>query len=247
MSLGADFLATGHYCHTQGGRLFQGKDPGKDQSYFLQAVSSQSLQKVLFPLGQLLKSQVRQIAKDRGLPCHNRRDSTGICFIGERPFQDFLKNYLPVKKGFFRSLDGKIQGEHLGVPYYTLGQRRHLGLGGQGAPWYVVAKDLASNTVYVERGREHPKLYSIDLETEKPHWIHKPSLPQKMEAKIRYRQKNQSCEIHPLEDGGLRLRFQDPQWAPTACQYVAIYQGEECLGGASIRRVLSMGEQKQLS
>lgn len=239
MELGADYLATGHYCQTQQiegrQRLVKGLDPGKDQSYFVYTLKEEILKKVLFPVGGLMKSEVREIAKKHGLATHDKKDSTGICFIGERNFRNFLSQYLEAKPGPFKLLDGTTVGRHSGVAYYTLGQRKGLGLGGQGEPWFVVAKDVSKNVVYVERGEEHPALYADYLLATEPSWVAEPPVfPKKCTAKIRYRQNDQACTVSLQDDGKLRVDFDEPQRAITPRQSVVFYEGNVCLGGAII-------------
>lgn len=246
--LGADYLATGHYCQhkiIQGeSMLVKGLDPGKDQSYFLYAISQAPLEKVLFPLGHLLKSQVRELAREAGLATKDKKDSTGICFIGERNFKNFLGNYLAPKKGEFRTLDEQVVGEHSGAQFYTTGQRKGLGLGGQGEPWFVVKKDMESNVVYVERGERHAALYSDELWANEWTWIarkFRPTLPLKCFAKSRYRQADQSCTLMSLENGQAHIVFDIPQRSLTLRQSVVLYldlEGERvCLGGGMISHV----------
>ena len=239
MELGADFLATGHYCRTDGTKLIKGIDPNKDQSYFLNAIDGRVLKKVLFPIGHLLKRQVREIAAENNLPTSDKKDSTGICFIGERNFTNFLSQYIPAKEGTFRTLEQKIVGRHRGVAYYTLGQRRHLGLGGPGERWYVVQKDIEKNIVYVERGPTHPAMYCDDLIAVDPSWVGvtAPSYPFKCKAKVRYRQKDQDCLVDKIPGSHkLKVRFTVPQRAIVPRQSIAFYQGDICLGGASIEQ-----------
>ncbi len=246
LRLGGDFLATGHYCRTglRDGvtRLLKGSDPNKDQSYFLCMTRHEALSRTLFPVGGLLKPQVRQIAENLKLPTARKKDSTGICFIGERDFRPFLQKYLQAQPGQFRLLDGTPVGQHHGSAYYTLGQRKGLGLGGQGEPWFVVAKDHARNLVYVERGTDHPALYASELRAEAPFWVagQAPApagTALKCAAKVRYRQADQGCTATVLEDGRLHVAFDEPQRAITPGQSVVLYQGDECLGGAIIREV----------
>jgi tRNA-specific 2-thiouridylase len=202
---------------------------------------SAALSRTLFPVGDLPKPEVRRIAEELKLPTARKKDSTGICFIGERDFRPFLQKYLQAQPGDFRNLDGKKVGTHHGSAYYTLGQRKGLGLGGQGEPWFVVAKDHAQNIVYVERGTDHPALYSQGLQAEAPFWIAGAApmeVGQELEctAKVRYRQTDQPCFAQVLPDGSLSVRFPEPQRAVTPGQSVVLYQGEECLGGAIIRQ-----------
>lgn len=238
LELGADYLATGHYCRTDGKRLLKGVDSKKDQSYFLCSIDGRVLDRVLFPIGHLEKSQVRAIARAHGIPTMAKKDSTGICFIGERKFQEFLKGYLPARPGNFCLLDGTVAGQHQGMCYYTIGQRKHLGLGGEGPPWFVVGKDIEKNVVYVERGKDHPALWSQFIEASQPVWIKDmPQLPLRCKVKIRHRQEDQACFVELAECGKLlRLRFDQPQKGVAPSQYVAFFLGEECLGGAVIER-----------
>lgn len=236
MSMGADYLATGHYAKTLDGLLYKAQDAAKDQSYFLSAVSKEALSRVLFPLGGLLKSEVREIARQHGLPTHAKKDSTGICFIGERKFQPFLARYISSQKGQFKTPEGEVVGEHLGACFYTLGQRKHLGLGGEGPPWYVVGKDMQTNSVFVARDHDHPLLFSSRLVAENPHWIGEgPQEKMSVKAKVRYRQADQECEVNFARDGKLEVEFAQPQRAATPGQTIAFYQGDRCLGGATIR------------
>jgi tRNA-specific 2-thiouridylase len=246
MELGADYLATGHYARVLraadgSATLGRGVDTGKDQSYFLHAVNSQALSKVLFPVGELQKSEVREIARRYDLATKDKKDSTGICFIGERDFREFLSRYVPAKPGSFRNLAGERVGEHVGSAFYTLGQRKGLGLGGQGEPWFVVAKDSVSNTVFVERGTEHPALFANELWAKNPTWVlGNPCLKTgsfKGTAKVRYRQTDQVCEVSMQDDGSYHVRFEAEQRAVTPGQFVVFYEGETCLGGAVIDRV----------
>lgn len=239
LELGADYLATGHYCQTNEGKLFKGLDPDKDQSYFLHAVSGKALQKVLFPIGHLTKKEVRKLAKEHGLATSEKKDSTGICFIGKRDFKPFLAQYVDTKPGHFETLHGQIVGKHDGLAFYTLGQRKGMGLGGEGEAWYVVGKDIKRNVVLVERGAEHPALYADELTAHQDTWIaDKPeSFPYRCSAKIRYRQLDQSCVIESMQDGLLHIRFDTPQRAATPGQSIVFYKNNECLGGAIIQTI----------
>jgi tRNA-specific 2-thiouridylase len=243
--LGADFLATGHYARSKivGGRgaLFKGADRSKDQSYFLHAVSAEALAETVFPLGDLQKAEVRKIARDSGLSIYNKKDSTGICFIGERPFREFLASYLPANPGPMRTPDGEEIGTHQGLMYYTLGQRQGLGIGGRNdrgeEPWYVVAKDVEHNVLIVAQG-EHELLFSDWLVANEASWIGAPpgglEAGLKCQAKIRYRQEDQACVVVPLEDSALEVRFECAQKAVAPGQFVVFYDGDQCLGGAVI-------------
>lgn len=198
MALGADYLATGHYCQADNGRLIKGVDTGKDQSYFLYAVRSDVLANVQFPIGALEKKVVREIAKAYGLATSEKKDSTGICFIGERNFREFLATYIESTKGnYVRLDDGEVVGVHNGQCFYTIGQRKGLGLGGPGGPWFVAKKDAETNTVYVVEGENHPALYYTELWAQDIHWISgkAPELPLYCKAKIRYRQQDQDCLV----------------------------------------------------
>ena len=240
--LGADFIATGHYvrkaCQDGETRLLKGVDPNKDQSYFLHAIESEQIARSLFPVGELEKPEVRAIAREQGFITHNKKDSTGICFIGERRFRDFLQQYLPAQPGPIHSVDGLPLGQHQGLMYYTIGQRQGLGIGGTATgsdePWYVVDKDLAGNRLIVAQGSQHPDLFKPGLRLSGIHWINTPpSLPYQCQAKTRYRQADQRCRIDPDGDG-FRVSFDIPQRAITPGQSVVFYNGEHCLGGGII-------------
>ena len=244
LALGADRIATGHYARVRraaGGRveLLKAADASKDQSYFLHRLTQEQLAPVDFPLGDLAKRRVREIAREAGLPTHAKRDSTGICFIGERPFREFLARYLPRDPGPMLTPDGREVGRHLGLAYYTLGQRQGLGLGGTRggaeAPWFVAAKDLARNALVVVQGHDHPLLHADRVDAIEPHWIAgtAPALPQRLAAKTRYRMADASC-IVARSGNGVRAAFDAPQFAPTPGQYLVLYDGDACLGGAII-------------
>lgn len=238
LGLGADYIATGHYARLMQRdgrpRLLKGRDANKDQSYFLYALRSAQLERVLFPLGDLTKPQVRRLARETGLPNHDRPDSTGICFIGERDHRDFLARYLKPEPGDIRTLNGTLKGRHDGLAFYTIGQRHGLGIGGAGDPWYVVAKDPATRTLYVEQG-EHPALYSDALIATDLSWINAaPPAGSTLIAKTRYRQSDQACRLALDDAGGMRIQFSQPQRAVTPGQAVVLYAGEECLGGGTI-------------
>lgn len=245
--LGGILLATGHYArvvhHAGQTELHKARDSNKDQSYFLHAVSADALAETLFPLGDLLKCQVRELARAHGLSNYDKKDSTGICFIGERPFREFLSTYLPANPGPIQTPEGKKIGEHHGLMYYTLGQRQGLGVGGRrdagGEPWYVAAKNVRDNALIVVQGN-HPLLYSDALEASQASWIG--AAPKAIvngedfscQVKIRYRQRDQSCSVVPLPDGRLSVTFDAPQRAVAPGQYAVFYAGERCLGGAVI-------------
>jgi tRNA-specific 2-thiouridylase len=245
LRLGAARFATGHYARIDTGtdpvRLLRGLDPGKDQSYFLHAVGAAALARSLFPVGTLHKAEVRRMARDHGLPVSGKKDSTGICFIGERPFRRFLENYLPAQPGRIETPEGVLLGEHRGLMFYTLGQRAGLGLGGRRghaeSPWYVAAKDLAHNTLVVVQGHDHPLLMSTQLETEAVAWVAgRPPAPSfDCTAKCRYRQADVPCQVEVAADGRARVAFGFPQRAVTPGQYAVFYLGDCCLGGGVIR------------
>ena len=244
VALGAERIATGHYARveTRGGRqaLLKGLDPGKDQSYFLHRLTQAQLSRALFPVGHLHKAEVRRIAREAGLPNHAKRDSTGICFIGERPFREFLSRYLPKEPGAMVTPEGERVGEHQGLMYYTLGQRQGLGIGGRresaGEPWYVAAKDMATNTLTVVQGHDHPLLLGTTVCAGEASWIagEPPSAPEGLAAKTRYRQADAPCRMEVQDRQRYRLRFDAPQWAMTPGQSAVVYRGDECLGGGVI-------------
>lgn len=232
--IGADFVATGHYCQSENGKLLKGADPAKDQSYFLYAIDGKVLSKVLFPIGHLPKTKVRELAKHFNLATQAKKDSTGVCFIGERDFKAFLAQYLKTQKGDFVDLTGKVLGTHDGACFYTLGQRKGLGIGGPGEAWFVVKKDTQKNQVILAQGDDHPALYSDGLFATEATWIeNEPSFPLKCRAKVRYRQQDQECVVEKI-DGKLKVTFAEPQRAITPRQSVVFYQGQVCLGGAMI-------------
>jgi tRNA-specific 2-thiouridylase len=248
MKLGADLIATGHYARVRemDGRfeLLKAKDASKDQSYFLHRLNQAQLSKTLFPLGDIHKTEVRQIAEKIGLPNAKKKDSTGICFIGERPFRDFLNRYLSFKPGPMKTPDGTVVGEHVGLSFYTLGQRKGIGLGGiksfQNADgnsdaWYVAKKDVENNTLYVAQGHDHPWLLSPSLTANQVSWVagHAPE-EHALSAKTRYRQADVACNFNSDTGDGFSLQFTDPQWAVTPGQSAVLYQGDVCLGGGII-------------
>lgn len=234
-SLGADFLATGHYAQNVNGQLVKGVDPGKDQSYFLYTLKSPILKNVMFPVGGLHKKELREIARKHHLPTSEKKDSTGICFIGKRDFKEFLGKYIQYRPGQFRRLDGTVVGKHDGAAYYTIGQRKGMGLGGPGEPWFVVGKDMSRNVVFVEQGTEHPALYCDELWATELSWVNDPpSLPFHCQAKVRYRQSDQECVIESIENGRAHVRFKVPQRAVTQRQSVVFYDKGICLGGGMI-------------
>lgn len=243
LRLGADFIATGHYARlaedAKGPRLLRARDANKDQTYFLATVDRNLFRQVLFPVGDLEKSEVRRIAEKAGLPNHRKRDSTGICFIGERPMREFLSRYLPQQPGRIEDDAGQHVGDHPGLMYFTLGQRRGLRIGGRRgakeAPWYVIGKEAERNVLRVSQDGSHPQLFSVGLRTTSFHWLRRPvSQPAGLQARIRHRQALQDCAISDLPDGRLLIRFAQAQRAVSPGQYVALYDGEECLGGGEI-------------
>jgi tRNA-specific 2-thiouridylase len=242
--LGAEAIATGHYARVarvgDEYRLLRAKDRGKDQSYFLHQLGQAQLAATRFPLGELHKDEVRRIAAGHGLQTADKKDSTGICFIGERDFREFLSRYLPAKPGEIRTPDGQRVGEHPGVFYFTLGQREGLNIGGvrgrPQAPWFVVGKDIERNVLHVDQGHDSPWLRSTTLCSEPAHWIagQPPAQRFRGTAQTRYRQPDQACEVEVLDDGSLSVRFEHPQRAVTPGQSLVLYDGEVCLGGAII-------------
>jgi tRNA-specific 2-thiouridylase len=260
MRLGAEKIATGHYARvrlnetTGKHELLKGLDPGKDQSYFLHRLNQAQLSKTLFPVGELHKTEVRRIAAEIGLPNAKKKDSTGICFIGERPFREFLNRYIqkepgPIKDGtpLPGSKDhGRVIGQHVGLSFYTLGQRQGLGIGGvkpkgaqkgggEHAPWFVARKDMEKNTLWVVQGHDHPMLLSHALHAQDASWVAgEPPAPRAMAAKTRYRQADAACTISGIEGSAFRLQFPEAQWAVTPGQSAVLYDGEVCLGGGVI-------------
>lgn len=240
-TLGADYIATGHYAavHEKQGKfeLHKADDLNKDQSYFLHAINPAVLSQVIFPLNAIKKTQVREIAKANGFINAEKKDSTGICFIGERKFKTFLKDFIPAQPGHIMTVEGKRLGQHEGLMYYTLGQRQGLNIGGvkdaDELPWYVLKKDLTSNTLIVAQG-EHPWLYTQGLFVQHMHWLSPmPTLPYRCMAKTRYRQADQACVV-ALKDNGYWIQFDEPQRAVTPGQSLVLYQGTQCLGGGVI-------------
>ncbi|MCH8958326.1 MAG: tRNA 2-thiouridine(34) synthase MnmA [Proteobacteria bacterium] len=249
LRLGARYMATGHYvrveCSAAGVSLLKGLDQDKDQSYFLNAVSAKALEDALFPIGEMQKAEVRSIARKQGFDNFGKKDSTGICFIGERHFRSFLENYLPATPGDIRDPDGEILGRHDGLMYYTLGQRQGLGIGGRKghaeSPWYVAGKNLECNTLMVVQGHDHPLLYSSGLRAIDSHWIGtQPESGAHLAAKTRYRQKDQPCTITLDAQGNFSLFFDYPQRAVTPGQFAVVYDGERCLGGGVIDAILPL-------
>ncbi|ALB23105.1 tRNA-specific 2-thiouridylase MnmA (plasmid) [Piscirickettsia salmonis] len=247
--LQAEFIATGHYVrkdYCDGRyRLLRGRDSNKDQSYFLYTIGQEQLARSLFPVGELEKPAVRVLAEQAKLVTHNKKDSTGICFIGERKFADFLKRYFPAQPGQMRTPEGEFVGEHQGLMYYTLGQRQGLGIGGRqgdnGQPWYVLAKDLTCNELIVGQGHDHPLLLADALFASQLHWVNGEAIASEFlcTAKTRYRQMDQSCRVRIASDGRAQVEFEQSQWAMTPGQSVVFYQGDVCLGGGIIESVHS--------
>ena len=253
MALGADLIATGHYARVRkvtsgpnagGFQLLKALDATKDQSYFLHRLNQAQLSKTLFPLGEIPKTEVRRIAEKIGLPNARKKDSTGICFIGERPFRGFLNRYLSYRPGPMKTPDGDIVGEHVGLSFYTLGQRKGIGLGGMKAhrnadgsndAWYVAKKDVANNTLYVVQGHDHPWLLSSTLSADQASWIaEEPPREASLSAKTRYRQADVPCRFTHASASEFLLAFDTPQWAVTPGQSAVLYQGDVCLGGGII-------------
>lgn len=248
ITLGADYIATGHYARrgddlTVDGQitapLLKGLDANKDQSYFLHAVSGRQIARTLFPLGAMEKPEVRQIAGQQAFDNHDKKDSTGICFIGERRFRDFLQQYLPARPGKIITDHGEVLGDHQGLMYYTIGQRQGIGVGGVAnkgeAPWYVLGKNLETNELIVGQGTDHPWLFTRRLNTSDVNWVTAaPAMPFRCMAKTRYRQPDQHCTVVTRDAGGYEVIFDEPQRAVTPGQSVVFYDGNVCLGGGVI-------------
>jgi tRNA-specific 2-thiouridylase len=244
VALGAQRIATGHYarvrCRDGRHELLRGHDPDKDQSYFLHRLTQAQLARTLFPVGELRKTEVRRIAAELGLPNAKKKDSTGICFIGERPFREFLNRYLPTTPGPIKAPDGRVLGEHVGLAFYTLGQRKGIGVGGQrdgsGAAWFVARKDMASNTLWVVQGHDDPWLLTCELAAQEAAWVAgaPPAAGATLSAKTRYRQQDAACTVVAAGSEGFRLDFEAAQWAVTPGQSAVLYEGEVCLGGGII-------------
>lgn len=242
--LGAEYIATGHYAQVQvdedgNTQLVKAVDANKDQTYFLQSVDGGQLAQCIFPLGELCKSEVREIAESLGFTNHAKKDSTGICFIGERRFKDFLSAYLPAQPGDIVTLDGEVIGQHQGLMYHTLGQRQGLGIGGlkqaTDAPWYVVAKDIPGNRLVVGQGNDNPALFSRHMRLSNIAWINMtPKVPSRLAVKVRYRQKDQLASLDRQESGDWHVTFDEPQRAVTPGQWACFYDGAVCLGGGII-------------
>lgn len=239
IGLGADYIATGHYARKQERDglhyLLKAVDETKDQSYFLYRLNQSQLSRSLFPLGDLRKSEVRRLAHEAGLPTAAKKDSTGICFIGERPFREFLQRYLPTEPGAMVTPEGRHVGEHMGLMYYTLGQRKGLGIGGQGEPWFVAAKDMPGNRLIVVQGHEHPLLLKHTLSMTDLSWtLDQAPTAGSYSAKNRYRMPDAACTLATPNDGNAELYFPEAQWAITPGQSAVLYQGDICLGGGVI-------------
>ena len=250
MALGAERIATGHYARVQfdetSGRhqLLKALDHTKDQSYFLHRLNQDQLSRTLFPLGELPKTRVRELARELQLPNAAKKDSTGICFIGERPFREFLNRYLPTRPGLIKTEDGKVVGQHQGLAFYTLGQRKGLGIGGikgrqqqdgTADAWYVARKDLETNTLVIVQGHDHPWLQQSQLSAQDASWVAgQAPVSGAYAAKTRYRQSDSSCRLSNAEAGLFSLDFNEPQWAVTPGQSAVLYDGDVCLGGGVI-------------
>ena len=240
MRLGAEKIATGHYARLsfvdKKFNLLKAKDAGKDQSYFLHRLNQAQLSRVLFPVGAMKKAEVRRLALEAGLPNHAKKDSTGICFIGERPFRDFLNRYLPKIPGPIKTPEGRVLGEHIGLAFYTIGQRKGIGIGGAGEAWYVAEKRVDSNELIVVQGHDHPLLLKNSLAAQDTSWIGgaPPQERSSHTAKTRYRQADAPCTLTTVQESEIKIDFTAPQWAVTPGQSVVLYDGEVCLGGGVI-------------
>ena len=250
LNIGAEAIATGHYARvgSAGPRveLRKAADGGKDQTYFLHRLSQAQLRPTVFPIGELDKRSVRELARAARIPVHAKKDSTGICFIGERPFREFLERYLPRTPGDMVDDGGRVVGRHQGLAFYTLGQRAGLGIGGVSgggdAPWFVAGKDVSSNTLRVVQGRHHASLWVREVDVGAMHWISgsPPAADAVLTAKTRYRTADARCRLEPIGAGSWRVSFASPQWAPTPGQYLVLYDGKACLGGGAIAQVPSV-------
>ncbi|MGB3727433.1 MAG: tRNA 2-thiouridine(34) synthase MnmA [Glaciecola sp.] len=253
--LGADYIATGHYTQRRlvdgKWQMIRGADDNKDQSYFLYTLSHEHIAKTLFPIGHIPKPEVRELAKQHDLLTHDKKDSTGICFIGERKFSDFLSKYLPAQPGTIETVDGETIGKHQGLMYHTLGQRKGLLIGGKkdhgDEPWYVVEKDVARNVLIVAQGADHESLYSIGLYATQLHWVDRlgPKLAIRITVKTRYRQADIDCELIPLENNHAKIIFDSPQKAVTPGQSAVFYANDVCLGGGIIDSYIKTIENNQ--
>jgi tRNA-specific 2-thiouridylase len=235
--LGADFLATGHYCQVKDGQLMKAVDQNKDQTYFLYAVERGVFKDVLFPIGHLPKPKVRELATKFNLATSAKKDSTGICFIGERDFKEFLSQYIEKSKGHFVDLLGKILGQHDGACFYTLGQRKGMGIGGPGDAWFVVAKNFEKNEIILAQGQDHPALYADGLTAVELNWLKPaPTGTFKCKAKVRYRQAERPCTVTVI-DQMVKVIFDQPERAMTPRQSIVFYEGDECIGGGIISEI----------
>jgi tRNA-uridine 2-sulfurtransferase len=247
MNLGADYLATGHYARVEDRdgerKMLRGLDENKDQTYFLNQLNQSQLEKVLFPIGNLEKARVRELAKEAELATATKKDSTGICFIGERNFKEFLGNYLPAQPGNMETMTGEIKGKHDGLMYYTIGQRQGLGIGGSGEPWFVVGKDLERNVLLVEQGFHNDLLYSDSITAVNISFVSDKPQPKTFEctAKFRYRQPDNAVTVELQDDGTAKIIFKEPIRAVTPGQAVVFYDGDECLGGGTIDEIFKDG------
>ncbi|WP_026676404.1 tRNA 2-thiouridine(34) synthase MnmA [Fictibacillus gelatini] len=243
LNLGADYVATGHYARIQEMgdevQMLRGIDDNKDQTYFLNQLSQEQLSKVMFPIGELTKPEIREIAAEANLATAKKKDSTGICFIGERDFKEFLSHYLPAQPGTMQTLDGEVKGKHDGLMYYTIGQRHGLGIGGNGDPWFVVGKNLKENILYVEQGFHHEALYSDRLTAINVNWVSDKPMKDSFHctAKFRYRQPDRGVTVKVGQTNTVEVIFDEPQRAVTPGQAVVFYDGDVCLGGATIDQV----------
>ncbi|MGL4521651.1 MAG: tRNA 2-thiouridine(34) synthase MnmA [Bacilli bacterium] len=247
LALGADYVATGHYARVlhreDGTKMLRGVDENKDQTYFLNQLTEQQLSKVLFPVGEYDKPKIRELAEEHGLATAKKKDSTGICFIGEKNFKEFLGKFLPAQPGEMQTLAGVVKGKHDGLMYYTLGQRHGLGIGGNGEPWFVVGKNLENNVLYVEQGFHHPALYANEVTVESMNWINEvPKEGQQCTAKFRYRQSDIDVQVYPQADGTVKVRTSEPVRAVTPGQAAVFYDGDICLGGGIIQQIAKDGE-----
>lgn len=248
IALGADYVATGHYArvaYIDGEyKMLRGVDDNKDQTYFLNQLSQEQLSKTMFPLGELKKPQIREMAKEAGLATATKKDSTGICFIGERNFKDFLSNYLPAQPGVMQTLSGEVKGKHDGLMYYTIGQRHGLGIGGNGDPWFAVGKNLKENILYVDQGFHNELLYGDEVIATNVGWVSNKAKEKefKCTAKFRYRQEDNGVTVQIVDENTVRILCDEPIRAITPGQAVVFYDGDECLGGATIDEVYRSGK-----
>ena len=246
MKIGADYIATGHYAKIDRAdgtvRLLRGIDDNKDQTYFLCQLDKSQLEKVLFPIGEYNKKEIREIAEKHNLKTAKKKDSTGVCFIGERDFGEFLSKYLPAKPGKIVNTEGEVLGSHVGLMHYTIGQRKGIGMGntkdGTGEPWFVVDKDIEKNELIIAQGGDHERLYSKALVADSFNFINKREFPLKCTAKFRYRQKDVGVTVEKLDEENYKVIFDRPEKAVTLGQIVVLYENEECLGGGIIKEII---------